>query len=298
MMRKFRQQFFVSGAAALFAAGCYGSLPPAAAAPAGAVPMQATQTRTAAPLIAARGPTPHPRAVFDKLHRDERGRIIGGTQFPLLNYSPAMITGKPCPRIKTWTFAVQQTTPPRARPSDPCVIQNAVDDLVRMLWFFPGANAPEDWPRVFAQYDDPFWVRAVPDATRLRLKWKASYPGQWRWNKCDKPVYRLIDASADTPIVAYDLKNEINGKVIKFLLMSATAEVGPYRCDFYTASGAPAGGGFTLTEADIAAGRANINEFTMSYDDASRQWVLGGYFPIVVPDYRERARRLMAVGRP
>ena len=32
--------------------------------------------------------------LLSRLPKDERGRVIGGTVFPLLNYSPTMITGK------------------------------------------------------------------------------------------------------------------------------------------------------------------------------------------------------------
>jgi hypothetical protein len=249
-------------------------------------------TATPARTVTQLSPTPHPKALLDRLYRDEKGRIIGGMQFPLVNYSPTMITGKPCPRIKAWTYKVQATKPPRAKPSDPCVIQNALDDMVKMLWFFPGEVAPEEWPTVYAQYDDPFWKRAVPDVTGLRLNWKRTYPNQWTWNKCNKPVYTLVDASSDTPLVPYDVRNEINGKNIRFLTFAATFDVGTYKCDWYDSKGRPTGGSFDLTAARIAKGDAVIYEFAMVYDAKIDQWVLGGYFPFDVPDYKARVQRL------
>src|SRR5690242_10748162 len=74
------------------------ALPSVTAAPT----VTASPTTTTVAVQLAKQPTSIPMATpdqfMDKLPRDARGRIIGGPYAPVINYSPTMITGKPCPR--------------------------------------------------------------------------------------------------------------------------------------------------------------------------------------------------------
>ena len=93
----------------------------------------ATRTPPPQPLISpAPLPTPTPLPI-SQLPRDENGRIIGGAQFPVINYAPTMITGKPCPRVLKWEIEIVKM----ARPlrdygvsKDPC---NSKNNMKRFL---------------------------------------------------------------------------------------------------------------------------------------------------------------------
>ena len=57
------------------------------------------------------------------LYKDKQGRPYGGN-WPFINYTPSMVTGKPCPRVTKWKLDAKDY------PVDRCVIQNAIDDYM------------------------------------------------------------------------------------------------------------------------------------------------------------------------
>jgi hypothetical protein len=77
----------------------------------------------------------HLKIDWSKVPRDKAGRPIGFGNRPLMNYSPTMITGKPCPRVARWgTRAAGEGEDPAIRVADnPCVIQNLIDDIAPAL---------------------------------------------------------------------------------------------------------------------------------------------------------------------
>lgn len=80
-------------------------------------PRQAKPTPTPAPLVLPKGIDGfegHLQIDWSKVPRDKAGRPVGFGNRPLMNYSPTMITGKPCPRVARWGTAPPATTPPSA----------------------------------------------------------------------------------------------------------------------------------------------------------------------------------------
>lgn len=138
-------------------------MPTTTAAVSPTVPLQAT------PLQAT--PTATPDAQMSNFPKDERGRIIGGPYAPVINYSPSMITGKPCPRMKQWTFKVVRPAGLQAYGvvDDPCVVQNAIDDYVRTRFALPAFNTPDSMKEIAPLYDtDPALLNGLSDALGMR----------------------------------------------------------------------------------------------------------------------------------
>ena len=155
-----------------------------------------------------------------RITRDERGRIIGGAAFPIINYSPTMITaplGKPCLRVTSWEFDVVKVPAPAhdyGVSKDPCVVQNAVDDLARTLYFYPALQTPETMRDVAAVYDrDLLNVNGVERT--LRQSWIDAYRnGTAVYHRCDTPVYRVIVADARMPLIANN-----DGRAIQIMVL-------------------------------------------------------------------------------
>lgn len=106
--------------------------------PGGSITAQTSPTQTPA----AQTPTPTPVPLppyYDQLPRDKQGRVLGYPHAPILNYTPTMVTGRRCPRVRSWT--VRLTSKPNEKPagvfSNPCVVQNALDDTLGIMFFYP-----------------------------------------------------------------------------------------------------------------------------------------------------------------
>ncbi len=154
---------------------------------------------------------------------DERGRVIGGAM-PVINYSPTMITGKPCPRVTEWDFELVKSPAPfqdYGISKNPCVVQNAVDDLVRTLWFNPVFQNPQTMAEVEKVYDsDPMNVLGVERTLRDSLI-RNFRTGRQNYNDCDKPVYRYLHVDANTALLA-DNDGSVSGKAIQIILLRTT----------------------------------------------------------------------------
>ena len=156
----------------------------------------ATLTPSPQPLSTS-SPIPKSTSVLSfnaTLPRDENGRIIGGAQFPVINYAPTMMTGKPCSRVLKWEIEIVKMPPPLRDygvSKDPCVVQNAVDDLSRTLWFNPAFNTPESMAEVDKVYDrDPMNMLGVERT--LRESMIALYRRQrWQGERAGDPTHDL-----------------------------------------------------------------------------------------------------------
>lgn len=181
-------------------------------------------------------PTPLPDSYWDKFPKDEKGRVIGGKVFPVLNYSPTMVTGKPCPRIKKWTYKVMLDAPvpplqAAAAPSNPCVIQNAIDDYVRTLFTIGLATTQQEAHAVAKLFEtDPALIKGVDDVQRQT--WiDASKQGKYVYAVCDKQIYRLIDTTHKAPLVSNN-DGSIAPHILEIRVMNIAAGLQPYDCEW------------------------------------------------------------------
>jgi hypothetical protein len=220
--------------------------------------------------------TPAPD-VLARLPRDEKDRIIGGELFPVVNYSPVMITGKPCPRVTKWNFDVVKMPSPLRDygiVSDPCVVQNAVDDLVRTLWFNPAFQNPEMMKGVEKVYDtDPMNVDGVEKTLRQSLI-DLYRKGQQNYNVCDKPVSRLLNVEAKAPMIA-DNDGRVSGQVIQIMILRATRDVQPFECKFVSYKDGSVKGNYKVTAEDMRRSfGVKVSVFNLLWNAAKKRWVV------------------------
>lgn len=220
----------------------------------------ARSTPTASPVAIPHGSaTPYPTQTLDdaalhaRITRDERGRVIGGETFPVVNYSPTMITGKPCPRVTQWDFDIVKMPAPAhdyGISKDPCVVQNAVDDLARTLYFYPALQTPESMHEVDAVYDkDPMNVNGVERT--LRQSWIDAYrSGNGVYHRCDKPVYRLILADAQTPLIANN-DGRVSGRAMQIMVVRTASDGAPFACDIVGYKDGVVRGRFAIAAEDM-----------------------------------------------
>ena len=242
--------------------------------------------------------TPAPDVPFEhKLPRDEKGRIIGGL-FPVLNYSSIMITSKPCPRVTKWEFEVVKMKPPLRDygiSNDPCVVQNAVDDLVRTLWFNPAFNTPETMQAVAKVYDtDPMNVDGVEETLR-RSMFELYRQGLQNYNRCDRPVYRLLHVDAQAPLIANN-DGRVSGQTIQIMLLRVAKDVSPFACEFVSYGDGTVKGRFAVTTADMRKPYGvRVNVFNLLWNPARRIWQVYSMDALpVLADYAAIARALLA----
>jgi hypothetical protein len=247
-------------------------------------------------------PTPiADEAYWAKFPKDEKGRVIGGKLMPVLNYSPTMVTGKPCPRVKKWGW--KQTVEPAvpmmavAVPDDPCVLQNAIDDYVRVLFAMPAHNNPFTVDEAIeALKNDPqvsngMLEQQVSGNLNLYQSKRQSY------YICNNTRYWLIDTTPGATLVA-NQGGDITGEVIELRIVVATASVEPFFCQLIRYNGETSGS-LELTS-DQASGRvkhpANVYAgIQLIYSRSLGRWRLFG--PGVLrrtEDYPNLARRLLS----
>ena len=232
----------------------------------------ATRTPPPQPLISpAPLPTPTPLPI-SQLPRDENGRIIGGAQFPVINYAPTMITGKPCPRVLKWEIEIVKMAPPLRDygvSKDPCVVQNAVDDLSRTLWFSPAFNTPESMIEVDKVYDRDSMNLLGVERT-LRESMIALYrSGEQNYNRCATPIVRLLNVDARAPFIA-DNDGKVSGQVIQLMILRAAPGGLPFSCEFVSYKDGSVKGHFSITsDAD-----AKATIYNLHWDAKTRHWVV------------------------
>ena len=258
-------------------------------------------TETSPPVIAT--PTPSgvpdslPPEMLARLPKDERGRTIGGAYIPLMNYSPSMITGQPCPRVTQWTFETVKLPAPLhdyGISHNPCVVQNAVDDLVRTLWFYIGNNTPGSMREVERVYDtDPMNVLGVEPTLRNSLI-RYYREGKQVYSRCNKPLYHLIMADARTPLIANN-SGEVSGQAIQISILRATTDVSTYQCEAVSYKDGQVTTRYGVTEDMLrsgADGKAETYFLRWNPKTAHRQIYFLDILPY--PGYADTARALWA----
>lgn len=251
------------------------------------------------PAVAApRSQTPTP-VDLAKLPRDEQGRVIGGERFPVVNYSPTMITGQPCPRVTQWEFDVIDVPPPLRDYGvvrDPCVVQNAVDDLVRTLWFNPAFQSPETMKAVEKVYDtDPMNVDGVERTLRRSLI-DLFRTGEQNYNVCDKSVVRLLNVDAKAPLIA-DNDGRVSGQVMQIMILRATPDVQPFECRFVAYKDGSVKGSFKVTAEDMRRqGGVKASVYNLLWDAGKKRWVIYQMdTPPILGDYASTTKNVLMV---
>lgn len=243
-------------------------------------------TPTAIPLDSTPIPTAttSPMAtVAITLSRDEKGRIIGGAM-PIINYSPTLITGKPCPRVTKWDFELVKLPAPFQNygiSKNPCVVQNAVDDLVRTLWFNPAFQNLETMKAVDAVYDNDLMNVLGVEKTLRNSLIRFYREGKQNYNVCDKPVYRLLHVDANAPLIANN-DGSVSGNAIQTMVLRATPDMQPFSCQFASYGDGSVKGKFELTEAMLRGKEpAQATVYKLLWNAQTRHWVV--YFSDGVP---------------
>lgn len=299
---------------ALAATAC---APRPAAAPAPTATQPAAAAATSAPTdtpapTAAPTDTPAPTAAptaepefkawpaehYAHFPRDPDGRLIGLQRAPILNYSPTMIMGKPCPRIKRW--GVRKVTPqPPAQPyyvvDNPCVIQNALDDGLRALFYWPSGYPDQEYYKreiVPLLKTDPVAQWALDEGGRRDFAEKLL----GGYSLCNKPTYMLIDIDAGVPTLPRDGKH--TGRVIHVRMIQVAGNAEPFTCKVYKRSTGEFWYEYGVREADME-GLLNptglLHDFQIAYNPETGRWTGEGFMSEVAPmlNYRERVLFLL-----
>lgn len=180
--------------------------------------------------------------------------MLGGA-FPILNYSPRMVTGKDCPRVTTWGLRAMQFDNGLSLSviDNPCAIQNALHDFVFAAGSDPSFMTPEQMKATAPLYKtDPLLARLYPEWWRLRFIEGGAF-NAFSHYVCDKPVYRLLNVSDKTPVFNANLKVQ----QIHFALVSERFE--PFTCEmrrYRDGSVDVAADHFTRTAADVTGDQA------------------------------------------
>lgn len=249
------------------------------------------------PPSPTRVPASLPTDILARLPKDERGRTIGGSYIPLMNYSPTMITGKPCPRVTQWTFKLVKMPAPihdYGISNNPCVVQNAVDDLVRTLWFYLGNNTPESMREVERVYDtDPMNVLGVESTYRNSLI-RYYREGKQVYSRCNKPLYQLIVADARTPLIANN-SGEVSGQVIQISILKTTKDVSAYQCDAVSYKDGHVTMQYGITDDMLRSGADGVAEtYFLLWISKNAHWRIYFANGLPYPGYAETARALWA----
>lgn len=217
----------------------------------GSIAAQTRPTQTPTPpvtstaTLSALTPTPTVRPLppyYDQLPRDKKGRVLGFPRAPILNYTPTMITGKRCPRIGRWT--VRLTSGPGEKPagvfSNPCVVQNALDDTLGMMFFYPSGHWDYKTYReevVPLLNKDPMALR-ITDWMRKDLIESAKDTSKDWYVVCDKPTYLLVDAGPEHPVYYFDGEGEHKfwPNYIRFTFYMAAGNAEPFTCKWHRAA--------------------------------------------------------------
>jgi len=274
---------------------------PAAAQKPTPTPRPAKPTATPAPPVLPKGIDGfegHLKIDWSKVPRDKAGRPIGFGNMPLVNYSPTMITGKPCPRVARWgTRAVDPATPAVRVVDNPCVIQNLIDDIAPALWFFPNGWDAETYQKVvrpLVQRGDPAFRNGVRSkyaediGTSVAQEWR-----DWRYFVCNKPVYLLVDIDKNQII---DQRATDTGRVFQVWFFMTTPDFSPFECRAYSHQDGKLLYEYVATEAEMnGKPKAWMSiPYTVVYSDG--RWRIAGVEDFVqydVPSYKGFLQRLM-----
>lgn len=271
--------------------------------PGGSITAQTSPTRTPA----AQTPTPVPLPpYYDQLPRDKQGRVLGYPRAPILNYTPTMVTGKRCPRVKSWT--VRLTSKPNEKPagvfSNPCVVQNALDDTLGIMFFYPGGH----WDTRAYRRDvlpllnkDPMALR-MPGFMREDIIKRMQDTSKDSYLVCDKPVYMLIDVSPEQPVHYQEdtQKFWLNNMYIRMYVAAGNAE--PFKCTRYDVNTGKVLYEFGAREQDmtgpIAWDSGLVQQWIVLYRPKLSAWSEGSLALMnkedKISNYREKVLELLA----
>ncbi|MCL5998675.1 MAG: hypothetical protein M1546_21845 [Chloroflexi bacterium] len=241
-------------------------------------------------------PADIPDIQTSNLPKDELGRIIGGPYAPVINYSPSMITGKPCPRVTKWTFKVIRPSGLQAYGvvDDPCVVQNAIDDYVRTRFALPAFNTPESMKEIAPLYDtDPALLNGLSDALGMRKGLIQAYrDGIAVYNVCDKPTYFLLNVDARAPLLAENDGKTVTGKAIQITLLRVAKDIEPFSCKLVSYKDGTVQSTYMLTEEDMKTqgGIASVND--LLWNVKTGHWELYRFESVPLKDYYTTAKAL------
>ncbi len=255
---------------------------------------------TPAPLVLPKGIDGfegHLKIDWSKAPRDKAGRPVGFGNRPLMNYSPTMITGKPCPRVTRWGTRAADGDPAIRVVDDPCVIQNLIDDIAPTLWFFPSGWDTETYKKVvrpLVQKSDPLfrngvsWTEGKYMGPSITQRWQ-----NWRYFVCDKPVYLLVDISGSQLI---DQRANDTGTMFKVWFFTITPDFSPFTCRSYSHKDGKLVDEKMMTEAEMNGTPPDWVSipYTVLYQDG-RWRIVGveGYIRYPVKSYKAFLQRLM-----
>ena len=267
------------------------------------IPRQAKPAPTPAPLVLPKGIDGfegHLKIDWSKAPRDKAGRPVGFGNRPLMNYSPTMITGKPCPRVTRWGTRAAGDDPAIRVVDNPCVIQNLIDDIAPALWFFPSGWDTETYKKVvrpLVQRNDPLFRngllfgRQIDIGTNIAQAWQ-----DWNYFVCDKPVYLLVDIAKDQII---DQRSNFEGRIFQVWFFMTTPDFSPFNCRAYSHKDGKLVYEYVVTDAEMngTPPKWATIPYTVIYRDG--RWRIGGvesYTQYPVPSYKAFLQRLMPKG--
>ena len=174
-------------------------------------------------------------------------------------------------------------------------MQNAVDELVGTIQFYPAFQSPETMPAIEKIYDtDPTNLCCVEKTLRTSMI-KYFRAGEGVYHVCDKLVFHLLAVDARAPLIANN-DGRVSGRAIQLTLLRVSSDLQPFECRFMRyKDGQPSGGKFAIT-ADMVAGKAEAPAvvYNLLWNSRTQRWVV--YFVDVVPmaEYAQVARELWA----
>jgi hypothetical protein len=234
-----------------------------------------------------------PPALLARLPKDEQGRVIGGPYVPYLNYSPTMITGKKCPRVTKWTWKVVNLAPP-LRPygqvDDPCVVQNAIDDFVRTEFADPAVNTPESMKKIEPLYaTDPAIVDGLMPTIRDSYL-KLYREGKTPYYVCDKPQFKLLDASARSPLIANN-DGMVSGNALQVTVYVVSQNIEPFTCQLLSLKDNTRIGTLTRTAAQLQ-GKQRVLQVNLLWNTAKARWAVYDFGAAEVDNFYQAAKAL------
>ena len=264
-------------------------------------PGRTAVARTPAPAVT---PTPLP-GYYDRLPRDKKGRIIGRGSIPIINYTPTMITGKRCPRVKQWDVRRIDLPDPLNDiyvADNPCVVQNMLDDVLPMLYYQPSGWDPDTMRNKIIPE-----ARKDPDFFRLTSSYLQddvlNFWEQKSYMQCDKPIFMLLDVGPDQPSLMNLNTNDYHADRFGFRMLFAAADAQPFTCRFYNYGTGKFKVEWGAKESDMEGRSQSIlsDIITAVYDRRIQRWIFFGTTQDTidalggreVTDYRKTVLRLL-----
>ena len=150
-------------------------------------------------------------------------------------------------------------------------------------------------PAVTKVYDtDPMNVDGAEETLR-RSMIELYRQGKQNYNRCDRPVYRLLYVDARVPLIA-NTDGQVSGRAIQIMLPRVAKDVRPFVCEFVSYGDGTVQGRFAVTAADMRKlYGVRVNVFNLLWSPAKQRWQV--YSMDVLPvlaDYDATARVLWA----